>query len=147
MEYLNSICHVVFLKVLPMKSRFCPTLPSVSWLANGRSLVFWSMVHPSYMNEMRKNLLMSPVFCWDHQKLIGLTKISFFWIFRIFFSFKSSYCILFINILRSPKTPRSIRVKIFRLCNEEHNGAISKILKKLQQVTLQIYLIGTNFSQ
>ena len=146
MEYLHPICHGVFLKVLPMKSRFCPTLPSVSWLANGRSLVFWSMVHPSYMNEMRKNLLMSPVFCWDHQKLMVLTKSSFFG-FPNFFSVLNLIACFLINILRSPKTPRSIRVKIFRLCNQEHNGAISKISKKLQQVTLQIYLIGTNFSQ
>ena len=124
----------MFLKVLPMGDRFSPTPPIFSWLANGRSLVFLSMIHPSCMKEMRKNLLMSPFCCWDHQKLMVLTNISFFfWIFWIFFSFKSFYCILFYYILRSPKTPRLIRVKMFRLCSQEDNGAISKVQKKLNK--------------
>ena len=149
MEYLNPICDGVFLKVLPMGDRFCPTPPIFSWLANGRSLVFSSMIHPSCINEMRKNLLMSPFCCWDYQKLTVLTNISLF--FGFFFSFKSFYCILFFYILRISKTPRLIRVKMFRLCNQEDNGAISKIQKKLNKwlynVYKWLYLMWTKSSQ
>ena len=138
----------MFLKVLPMGDRFCPTPPIFSWLANGRSLFFSSMIHPSCVNETRKNLLMSPFCCWDHQKLTVLTKISFF-IFWICFSFKSFYCILFNYILRSPKTPRFIRVKMFRLCYQEDNGAISKIKKTSDSTNVYkwLYLIWTKSSQ
>ena len=138
----------MFLRVLPMGDRFCPTPPIFSWLANGRSLVFSSMIHPSCINEMRKNLLMSPFCCWDYQKLTVLTNISLF--FGFFFSFKSFYCILFFYILRISKTPRLIRVKMFRLCNQEDNGAISKIQKKLNKwlykclQCLQVTLLNVN---
>ena len=139
----------MFLKVLPMGDRFCPTPPIFSWLANGRSLVFSSMIHPSCINEMRKNLLMSPFSCWDYQKLTVLTNISLF--FGFFFSFKSFYCILFFYILRISKTPRLIRVKMFRLCNQEDNGAISKIKKNWTSDSTNVYkwlyLIWTKSSQ
>ena len=107
-----------------------------------------SMIHPSCINEMRKNLLMSPFCCWDYQKLTVLTNISLF--FGFFFSFKSFYCILFFYILRISKTPRLIRVKMFRLCNQEDNGAISKIQKKLNKwlykclQCLQVTLLNVN---
>ena len=100
------------------------------------------------MNEMRKNLLMPPVFCRDHQKLMGLAKISFFFGFSEFLTVLSLFIAYFlIYILKSPKTSRPIRVKMFRLFNQQDNGAISKISKKLQQVALQIYLMRTKSSQ
>ena len=97
--------------------------------------------------------------CWCHHFVAEIIKNwwylpkfpFFFWIFWIFFSFKSFYCILFYYILRSPKTPRLIRVKMFRLCSQEDNGAISKVQKKLNKWLYKclqgLYLIWTKSSQ
>ena len=116
----------------------------------------WLMVAVWFFNQWYTHLVWTKweKTCWCHHFVAEiiknwryLPKFPFFWIFWIFFSFKSFYCILFYYILRSPKTPRLIRVKMFRLCSQEDNGAISKIKKKLNKWTykcLQVTLLNMN---
>ena len=95
-----------------------------------------------------KELADATSFLPGSSKLMGLAKISFFFGFSEFLTVLSLFIAYFlIYILKSPKTSRPIRVKMFRLFNQQDNGAISKISKKLQQVTLQIYLMRTKSSQ
>ena len=141
----------MFLKVLPMGDRFSPTPPIFSWLANGRSLVFSSMIHPSCMKEMRKNLLMSPFCCWDHQKLMVLTKISFFFGFFGFFSVLSLFIAYFFTIFSGAlKHPDLLGLKCL-------DYAVKKIMELFQRFkknwtsdstnVYKVYLIWTKSSQ
>ena len=117
----------------------------------------WLMVEVWFFHQWYTHLVWTKweKTCWCHHFVAEiiknwryLPKFPFFW---IFFSFKSFYCIFFYYILRSPKTPRLIRFKMIRLCNQEDNGAISKIKKNWTSDSTNVYkwlyLIWTKSSQ
>ena len=132
MECLNPICDVFEGlthggQILSHSPYF---LTTGQWWKSG----FFINDTPILYERNEKKLADLTILLLRSSKIDGTYQNSlFFWIFWIFLSFKSFYCILFYYILRSPKTPRLIRVKMFRLCSQEDNGAISKIKKKLNK--------------
>ena len=117
---------------------------------------YWLMVEVQFFDEWYIHLIWTKWerTCWCHQFLAWIIKnwwdLPKFLVFGFseFLTVLSLFIAYFlIYILKSPKTSRPIRVKMFRLFNQQDNGAISKISKKLQQVTLQIYLMRTKSSQ